>query len=87
LDNRLQRCCISVACNTDPREWRRWRLNWDRFRVGRLSPKITGEGGEVSKKVAELAQLFSSLCPAKLARIRLINQAKSTCVRNKRSKK
>jgi hypothetical protein len=35
--------------------------------VGRLSPKITGEGGEVSKKVAELAQLFSSLCPAKLA--------------------
>jgi len=38
-------------------------------------------------KVADLAQFFSSLCPAKLARVRLINQAKSTCVRNKRSKK
>jgi hypothetical protein len=42
---------------------------------------------EVSKKVAELAQLFRPLCPAKLARVRPINQAKSTCVRNKRSKK
>ena len=55
--------------------------------MGRLSPKITEEGGEVSKKVAELEQLFSSLFPAKLARVRLINQAKSTCVRNKRNKK
>ena len=57
--------CISVACNTNPREWRRSRLNWDRFTSWTFESENHWRRGEVSNEGCGTGATFQSTLPSK----------------------